>query len=760
MAVSFTSGSLALANWGFGAGDLAVLAAAGRHMGNWLMANRKDRSLFEFLGVDVENVILRKGLIDVNELHNRWDIKIDLLKNGRKVRIEHQGKNTAPVVENMDKFTWLMTLIIAALDAALSQKNLYMVATQLMLKMFEEAQSGLEFVEHEAPQHIQGWRSAACVRSISLKARQIWDRLAVERIHWPGWIPGEDCSEVVRLFTWIFAGSGVHFHTTSGDAYSLGLLLNELGLDMLVSDKMIDPCIHEGRIHIILGQCPTLSQQKMASEVRKRQCMMVPLGSMEECVSLWPGEGALTNDLRQSFVDGMKAIRTDGITLVPFYDSQVPYSGGSPFDQETIDFWYGFNCPSFKVIPRLGPDENKLVNKCLAVQTPAAVLGIEQLSDRWPPKYTEHLLLCFESGHSTMTFETLLPGLGEYFAQLQVFVLGYYYALFRPLLDVTELAVNECYGAWRWYDMNLFTLVGRLIQSRHFRRVGPKNSIKLYFLTRHDVLRLAAVLFAGASSEQVDDFKVGTLGVIGKLSLVNSSLLGAATTPRDIGRFHLMDIDATCLPASAGGIVQAAPTRPLTSSFAQSSLRMCFDDAQPYLTEMDFTTHIEPDWERDAQTCFLVYRHRGRVVHRFNPRQIEIMLWRAGLKATVIFPISNIVPGNEDEQIECDPKELKVITVQLQEFHGGHLVQPKLTSVGPEEGQRNLIRGYEQGEEADKGQAQTLLIPTQDCPRAWTCIKAMYEGWHGSETLKFLTFPAAPEAVPTFKHTAIIIRSN
>ena len=29
MAVSFTKGSLTLANWGFGAGDIAVLAGAG-----------------------------------------------------------------------------------------------------------------------------------------------------------------------------------------------------------------------------------------------------------------------------------------------------------------------------------------------------------------------------------------------------------------------------------------------------------------------------------------------------------------------------------------------------------------------------------------------------------------------------------------------------------------------------------------------------------------------------------------------------------
>ena len=83
MAVSFARGSLSLANWGFGPGDIAVLAGAGRSVANWLLAQAKHRSLFEFLNIDVENVILRKGLIDVNALHSTWDTQLVLLKNGK-----------------------------------------------------------------------------------------------------------------------------------------------------------------------------------------------------------------------------------------------------------------------------------------------------------------------------------------------------------------------------------------------------------------------------------------------------------------------------------------------------------------------------------------------------------------------------------------------------------------------------------------------------------------------------------------------------
>lgn len=64
-------------------------------------------ALAEFLNVDVENVILRKGLIDVNALHSTWDTQLVLLKNGKKFKIQSPGQKRGPVVENMDN-SWLL----------------------------------------------------------------------------------------------------------------------------------------------------------------------------------------------------------------------------------------------------------------------------------------------------------------------------------------------------------------------------------------------------------------------------------------------------------------------------------------------------------------------------------------------------------------------------------------------------------------------------------------------------------------------------
>ncbi len=45
MAVLFTTGSMTLVNWEFGAGDIAVMAGAGRAAGTWVMVQVKDRAL-------------------------------------------------------------------------------------------------------------------------------------------------------------------------------------------------------------------------------------------------------------------------------------------------------------------------------------------------------------------------------------------------------------------------------------------------------------------------------------------------------------------------------------------------------------------------------------------------------------------------------------------------------------------------------------------------------------------------------------------
>ena len=167
MSLSFLSGSLTLVNWGFSAGDVAVIAGAGRKAGTWMLAQFKDRTLFDWMNVDVDAVFTRKGLFETADLHKRWDQKIYLLKNGQRSSFQVSGGTKVPVVQQMGRFTWFMTLCTAALDAIMQKTAQRQVLTKFLNKLFEENPAGAVFLWHEPKQHIEGWMSAACVRNIA-----------------------------------------------------------------------------------------------------------------------------------------------------------------------------------------------------------------------------------------------------------------------------------------------------------------------------------------------------------------------------------------------------------------------------------------------------------------------------------------------------------------------------------------------------------------------------------------------------------------
>jgi hypothetical protein len=68
--------------------------------------------------------------------------------------------------------------------------------------------------------------------------------------------------------------------------------------------------------------------------------------------------------------------------------------------------------------------------------------------------------------------------------------------------------------------------------------------------------------------------------------------------------------------------------------------------------EEDFTLHIESDWENGSRTCLVVYRHKGSVVARVNPRQIDLALARH------IFNKDTDDPDTDTPDAGCDDNSL------------------------------------------------------------------------------------------------------
>ena len=205
MAVSFAAGHSILSSWGFGAGDIAVLAGAGRAVGTWVMNQIKDQALLEFMKVDPEDLIPRKGLVDTTALHQHWDVRLTLLHNGNRRVI---GGNNKPVIENMGIFSWFMTLITTAIDTSFQKRCMNLAISGFLTALFEEHVDGLEYLQRELPLHIQGWMSAAVMRNIVTKSRAAWESTLEQKLRLPGYIPEGDIGEIVRFLVWLAGGQG------------------------------------------------------------------------------------------------------------------------------------------------------------------------------------------------------------------------------------------------------------------------------------------------------------------------------------------------------------------------------------------------------------------------------------------------------------------------------------------------------------------------------------------------------------------------
>lgn len=149
----------------------------------------KDQTLLQFMRVDPEDLIPRKGLMDTTALHQRWDVRLTLLHNGDRRVI---GGNSGPLIESMGIFSWFMTLITSALDATFQKSSMKLAMSSFLTVLFEEHVDGLDYVQRELPHHIQGWMSAAVVRNIVVKSRDVWQSTLEQKLRLPGYIPEGD----------------------------------------------------------------------------------------------------------------------------------------------------------------------------------------------------------------------------------------------------------------------------------------------------------------------------------------------------------------------------------------------------------------------------------------------------------------------------------------------------------------------------------------------------------------------------------------
>lgn len=712
MSLAWNTSSSTLAQWGFSAGDIAAIAGAGRSVGTWLMAQSKDRMLFDFLQTDTNDVIKRKGLLDRVALHERWDTRLFLLQNGRRHVVEPVvGK----AVENMDTFTWLMTLFVASLDAALSVSNVRKVMREFLIMLFSEHVDGLDYLLHELPRHVEGWMSIAITRNIAARAREEWFTLANRGVHEPGLIPTGDVGEIVRLLHWISTSREQKFLTSSGDAYALSIVLRTIGIDLLSTGGAASEQ-DENRLVVCLVTDPISTSSKgQFQRLNERTGMRVPLQCMEECVSVWPGTPAENNDRRGVFNDGARA--AEGLIL----------HAGKPYREKNgaIVLWYQ--------VTGCWEDSDRRIDTL-----------VHRLAKELFPVTTRGVETCLRSVAEDLKDAGLLEELGGDFGpivqhiaknpatlvRLQTFVMGYYYYLLNPLLDVAQLSIPQAVGSWSWSDIRMVTQVGTILSKCRLNAVARPGQGGRYFY-KHGIMRLLAMFFAGAEEEQIDLIVSGVVGVHGKLSLLNASLFGDIDTCHKAGTFFLMDIDPTCIPSTSRGIVTSSQRRDRVepSVIDSSGIETC-DMNDIGHQNFDLTSHIEPDWDHDIQMTTVVFRYQGRFVRRVNPSDCEYAISE---DSTVSLTYSFIVESQVVETLAHESL-VRVRDPRSHDYTSG------------------FIPGPIPGKEGFDQMGPPTLISTGRLGKFRTCLRTWY--WHNG--FHALPFRTPYFGMPEFENCQII----
>ncbi|KAL8754099.1 MAG: hypothetical protein Q9184_005221 [Pyrenodesmia sp. 2 TL-2023] len=313
---------------------------------------------------------------------------------------------------------------------------------------------------------------------------------------------------------------------------------------------------------------------------------------------------------------------------------------------------------------------------------------------------------------------------GDALHWLQAFFLGYWYQLLLPLLDTTQLATQEAFGSWAWGDIHCLNMFRKLVHTRLHQR---KQSRRVYMLYRFEVMKLVGYLFGGAEISQVETLKFGAIGILGKLPVLYTSLVGCR--PGNFGMFSLLDIDPSCIPSGTNGVVSPGNAGNAIKCTQNDSITDATRLGLTLLEDVgvaklqgssmnDFTIHIEPDLDYDSQTCLITYRHRGRIVHRLNPRQVDLVL--AG-------PIFNEGqdPDLAPERSDNSPPYLKPTSCRLTSlsaFEGGKSVEPEERLVETTADCSGYI-------------FDPVITNVSGAVNAMVCLACIFQGWKYREGL-------------------------
>lgn len=301
---------------------------------------------------------------------------------------------------------------------------------------------------------------------------------------------------------------------------------------------------------------------------------------MEECFSTCPGDREQNHGFRLAFTHGMKAAQSITITC------ELVQQLGGPLRCSLLESQHVGHVSKRAVL--------NFVTSIFPITSQDIVDNITSIMARYPK----------DAGREPYSYMMTDPSC---LAEVQSFVLGFYYAMLKLLLDTSQLIAQEAYGDGQWNDLDLFDEIKRILQV-NVDEVGKESSSEpRIFLPLRSIIQLLAIFFTGADRTQRDAISASkaVIGLHGKIFIVPAGLLRHADEPTKAMKFYLLVLDYTAIQSDPKGLIFSADDQmfPDSVTIPTEGMLGVITEVNPHRLDQDFTSHIEPDWDNDLQVC-------------------------------------------------------------------------------------------------------------------------------------------------------------
>ncbi|KAK9773987.1 putative Heterokaryon incompatibility domain-containing protein [Seiridium cardinale] len=617
MSIAASVGRQGLLQLRLSLGDVALVYSQGRKFGNWLSCKRNEEDLFETLMEDPEAILKRKGLVEPARMESLYP-SLTLIHEGQKV--DSQNKTLAASArQDLQPFSWLMVVLVAALDICLPHQRILDLIIDVFLEVLNNT-AAEDSLRVSLDVNIQSWRSVSQVRRVAPYVRATFKKTWQEKSGGLEAIPQlsqAEAKEMVSFLTCLFSGIGPSFTCISAATFAAARAIEKAGIFIHTTERSLGL---EGPLHVLYltdksqwqswtshhpheHQGPFDLQRGLVS---RAQMISYPVGKPESMIKAMQAKRETLNQMAQFWEYGKRAAGKFCLRA----KASLPYTrenefyyelDGSDPEHDTFDACVSiiagkaFPCASQTVSMAV---ETLLQGKSTTrkewLETHAGLEYLEKSQSTLPSRRSENM---------------------EAWLVYQALVFGFFYKLMEPLVVLDFLSGGEVYfqGLWGYGSTTFLAMCTRL--GHEIRMTGR--------VTRTQVLYMISTMYGGRQKMFSNHTGRNLMGVLGPISVLALPLARTTDVPQDLAKYALLDLPVVQIVSDEGGEIYAGVGSGITFSHGVKEAKT----VRPRGPDCKWSVHptMRKAFREGGSGIVMAARCQGHLVGWFSPAAPEIL---------------------------------------------------------------------------------------------------------------------------------------